>query len=253
MPLFPIEILAQGPAGIDAAERPFRRARFGGEAAIADMLRCRLKRGHQAAQEDLVVDGGAGDAAIHHNALDRVRKERCPVVGLQGPHRPAVDAGNAVDAEQRRQRPPLHRYVVVDRYQRGVVRRVGGRRRQPIAEHVGDDDEPPRGVEHAVGADEPLQVRMLRAVAGGVDDDVVLRRRHCAVGFPRQPSAAQDGTGLEGDVAGLENALLGGPGRHRASFRVTESRSRARSLSRPMRRCRWGSRLLLPPGARIWR
>ena len=60
-------------------------------------------------------------------------------------------------------------------------------------------------------SDQPFQVRMLRAIAGGIQHDVVARRRQRAVRLPRQPRIAQHRAGLQCHVAGLEAALLCGP------------------------------------------
>ena len=97
-----IEILAERPRRIDAPERPLGRARLGREAAVADVLRRGLQCRHQAAQEHLVVHGGARDAAVHHDAIHRVGEQRRPVIGLQRSHRPAVHARDTLDAEQSR-------------------------------------------------------------------------------------------------------------------------------------------------------
>ena len=58
---------------------------------------------------------------------------------------------------------------------------------------------------------------MLRAVAGGIHDDVVARRRQCAVRLPRQARAAQHGARLQRQVAGVESSLLRRPG-HRFPY-----------------------------------
>ena len=96
----PIEILAERPGRIDAPECPFRRAGFGGEPAVADVLRRSLQRCHQGAQEYLIMHRGSGNAAVHHDPFHRVREQRGPVVGLQRTHRPAIDACDMIDAEQ---------------------------------------------------------------------------------------------------------------------------------------------------------
>src|SRR5205807_2438089 len=60
--LLPVEVLAQRPARIDMPDGTHRRARLGGEAAVADMFRRGLERAHEPREEDLVVFGGAGAA-----------------------------------------------------------------------------------------------------------------------------------------------------------------------------------------------
>ena len=50
----------------------------------------------------------------------------------------------------------LDRHIVMDGHQRRVILSIGGRRGQTVAEHVEDDDEPTCGVQHAVGADQPV-------------------------------------------------------------------------------------------------
>ena len=202
-----IEILAQRPAGIDPPEGALGAARGRAEAGDAVIFRRRFQHRHQPGEEDPVVHAGARAAAIDDDPPDGLWEERSPVIGLLRAHRPAIDGVHPPHAEHLSQKSPLRRDIVPGRDQRRPVGVVAGRRRKPAAEHVRDDDAPARRVQHAVRPDQPFDVRMLRGVAGGIDDDVVPRGGQRAMRPPDDARAAQHAAAMQRQVAGLEHAF----------------------------------------------
>jgi hypothetical protein len=207
----PVEVLAQGPARVDPAHRPLRRSGLTGKPAATHVLGCGLQRRHQGPKEHAVVDRRPGGTADDDRPLDRLRKERCPVISLDPAHGPAIDAGQPVDAQMLREEPALETDVVGDRHEARVVRCVRGARRQAIAEHVRDDDEPARWIDDAIGPDQPLEVRVLGGIAARIEDDVVVGRRERAVGLPGQAGVAQHLARGQWGVASLEDPRLRPP------------------------------------------
>ena len=92
------------------------------------------------------------------------------MIGLQRAHGPAIDAGQARDAKFLPQQATLGVDVIGDGDERRISQRVGRGGGQAIAEHVHDDDAVFCRVQDLVGTDQPFQVRVLGAVAGGVED-----------------------------------------------------------------------------------
>ena len=124
-----IEGLAERPAGIDAAHGAQAGLGLGGvllpsQAGIG--LRCRA----HAFEEDEIQWRRPGRPAIDHDAFDSIAEQGCPVVGLLGAHRPAIDQFDAVDAEQLSHHAALLHDVVV------------GRDRGKSGVFDGDDDRP---------------------------------------------------------------------------------------------------------------
>ena len=120
---------------------------------------------------------------------DHVRVADRPLVGLPGAHRPAGDELQRLDPELLGDQPVLQLDLVVERDVRETCpvvrrRRVARRAREPVAEHVRDDDEVLGGVERHALADQPLVVVVPARVPRRIDDRVALvgverRRRSC--------------------------------------------------------------------------
>lgn len=213
-----VEVLAQRPAGVDVGEGFLGEQGLGAEAALAQVFGGGFQGAEQAAVEDLVVRGGAAAAGEDEGAFDAVGVQGGPVVGLLGAHGEAVDGGQALDAEAFGEQAALDLDEVGVGDQSGPVRRVGGARGQAVAEHVGDDDEPARGVEDPVGPDEDFHVGVGGAVGAGVEDHVALGGVERAMGLPDHAAVADDAV-LDRKVAGAEDAFGLGPGGHSTPFK----------------------------------
>ena len=205
--LFAIESLRQRPAGIDpahgaqAAHRPF------GEHTVA-VSRIRHQRVHRAVNEDPVVRRTACRSADHRDALDGLRKQRSPVVGLHPAHRPAVHQRDLVDAPELGEHATLHVHRVEVRHigiARADVRpgRVRRRARQAVAEQIGDHDEVFRRIERAALAHHELRVVVLRAVRRRIDDHVRAFGIQRAEGLVDDRHVAKGAARLQHHVAGL--------------------------------------------------
>ena len=178
------------------------------------MLRGGLQDGHQALHEDPIVGRRAGAAAVHDGSGHLIREQRGPMIGLLGAHRPAVDGMKPPDPPLLLQQPPLRVHVVERRDERRPVGVVGRAAREPVPEHVRDDDEPALRIEDTVGADQPLQVHVLGGVAGGVEDHVVASGSERPVRPPRQVCSGQHVSGLERQLPDIEAAGSGRPACH---------------------------------------
>src|SRR5215472_15924978 len=88
-------------------------------------------------------------------------------------------------------------------------RRVARRGGEPVAELVHDDDEIFGRIERAARRDEPFEIGMLRAVGGGVDDDVRLRGVERAVRLVSELGVTVGQAGLQHYIAGLEDLVIG--------------------------------------------
>ncbi len=230
--LEPVEGLRQAPAGIDPAEG----AQAPGRGARVPALRpggVGLERRLGPLQEDVVVPGTLGRALKRQDPRHHVRVHRRPVVGLERAHRPAGDEHELVDAEMLRDEAMLGADVVVggDVGEARPVPRRGGvarRGREPVAEHVRDDDEVLVRVEGLAGADQPLVLRVLAGVPRRVDDGVVLGRAQGPEGLEDELGRAQRLAALEHEVAEFEDLVFG----HAVPPRPTGSGRR------PPHRCR---------------
>ena len=143
----PVEGLGESPAGVDAGERtqPDGGQGVGGVAAAVEHG-VGAQGGPQALQEDLVVLAGPGRTDDRRRPLDHLRVADRPLVGLAGTHRRAQDQLQGLDAPLLCEQPVLGLDLVVEGDRREVRpverwRGVAGRRRQPVVELVGDDDE----------------------------------------------------------------------------------------------------------------
>ena len=192
-----IEGLAERPAGIDAAH--------GAQALLR--RRGALQSGTDTFEENEIMRRGAGRAAIDHDAFDRLAEQRAPVIGLLRAHRPAIDQLQAIDGEQLQEHLPLQHDVVVGR-DLGERRRVGGRCREAVRQHVGDDDEVAAGIEAAPHVDQPFDVGVMGAVAGRIEDDIVALGRQRAVGFPDDAGLLQRAAALQPDMVGRPDAFV---------------------------------------------
>ena len=211
--LLAVEGLAQSPAGIDAAHRLEAADRLGREPAILPG-RVGSQRRLDAFEKHIIVRRSLGRAADRRDALDPIGEQRAPVKGLLRPHRKTVDELDPLDAEHLGQQALLHPHIVGHREMR-VAPAVEGRRRvarrggQPVAELVDDDDEIFGWIERPARRDQPFEVVMLRAVGGGVDDDVGFRGVERAVRLIGELGVAVGQPGLQHDIAGLEDLVIG--------------------------------------------
>jgi hypothetical protein len=210
--LLPVEGLRQGPAGIDAPHGLEAAHRRFGEDAVA-VGGVGLQRVCRALDEDAVVRRATRRATDYGNAFHGVRVHRGPVVGLHGAHRPAVDEGDAMDAEHFGQHLLLHPHGIVHgdvriRCVRQLGRRVRRRTRKPVSEQVQDDDEVARRIEGGAIADHELRIRVLGAVRRGIEDDVRLVRVQRAEGLVGKLHARQDAAALQLDVQCLVDLVV---------------------------------------------
>ena len=167
--------LAGSPAGVDQREGA-QPLFWNGVEAAAVPGRIGAEGLAQAEQKQTVVGGGAGRAADAADPPGPLRFEHRPVVGLLGPHRPAIDQSRPLHAEHLLQQPDLGPQVVavIDRPAARAQRRtaIAGAAGAAIAElahqhHAvlaGIEDRPHRpgdvlrpgavgaGIEHQVGA-----------------------------------------------------------------------------------------------------
>ena len=167
------EGLAGGPAGVDqgvGAQPLLRRCveaaaipvAIGGEGLA------------QAEQEQAVVGGGAGGAADAADPLHRLRVFDGPLVGLLGPHRPAVDQGEPFNAEHLRQQLSLGCDVVAVAHHPALFGQahgaVAGAAGGAVAEHASNHDAPALRIQHRAG--QPGQILGPGPIGGGHQDQV---------------------------------------------------------------------------------
>jgi len=167
-----------------------------------------------AVEEDLVMLRGARRGAGDAQPVHVVGKQRAPVIGLLPAHRPAIDHGQPLDAEDLIQEAALQHDVVADGDLRepALVQRVGRVRRrcrESVRHHVRDDDEITRRIEDTVLADQPVDIAVLRAVGGRVEDDVRFIVRQFAVGLIDQLRRRQGNTALQDEVLAFVGAGVG--------------------------------------------
>ena len=174
-----IEVLRVHPAGVHACKRnqPFHGRRVVPavvERGIGRQRRLQPLEKHEVMRRRLRRAADRRDGAHH------VGKEHPPLERLLRAHRESGDELDALNAQVLGQQTMLRDDVVVDRdVRKGRAidrrRRVAGRRRQPVAEHVGDDDEVARGIDGAAGREHQLAVGVMAGVEGRDEDDVVAR------------------------------------------------------------------------------
>ena len=210
--LHPVEGLREAPARIDAGHGADS---LGGRCVVPAALPGVVggQRRLYPFQEDEVVARALGRAAGRHDALHHVGVEAAPVEGLERAHGPAGHELDPLDPEHLGDQPVLQAHVVVGRHlgeARLVVgrRRVAGRRRETVAQHVRHDDEVLPGVEGLVLADGPLHVGVVAGVPGRLDDDVVLLGVQRAVGLVSELGAPQGRSLLQHHVARVENLVV---------------------------------------------
>src|SRR5690606_5839114 len=107
-------------------------------------------------------------ATVDYEAFDGLGKQCSPVVGLLRPHGPSVDAGDALNPEGFPEQPVLRLNIIKGCYECGIVRRIGWTRREPIAEHIRNDNKPAGRIEHTIWADQPFDVMMLGSETRGI-------------------------------------------------------------------------------------
>ena len=175
-----IEGLRKAPAGIDTGHRAQSLVRF---IRVPALVPCGIggQRRLHPLEEDEIMARAFRRAAERQDALDHIRIERSPVKGLQGAHRPSGYQLDLVDAEFLGHQPVLCPHIVVGRDLREPrpvigLRRIARRRRQAVAEHIGDDDEVFPRIERHPRPDQPLVVVVLARVPGRIDDDIALVR-----------------------------------------------------------------------------
>ena len=144
--------------------------------------------------------------------LDHVRVADGPLVGLPGAHRPAGHERERLDPE-RGHEPVLLLDLVVEsdvREARGVVRRrrVGRRAREPVAQHVRDDDEVLGRIQGHAVSDQPLVVPVAAGVPGRVHDRVALVGVQLAVCLVRELGVAQRRAVLQRHIAEIEDLVV---------------------------------------------
>ena len=203
--LLAIESLRETPAGIDAGHGAQALFRLVVIPAIipggVGRQRCL-----DAFQEHEIVARAFGRTAKRRDALDHVGIHRPPMEGLQRTHRPADNQLQFLDAEFLGHQLVLGADIVVGRYLREArlvvgLRRVAWRRRQPVAEHVRDDDEIFSRVERHALADQPFIVDVLAGIPGREDDDIVLLGVQLAEGFVGKFGVAQRRPALQDKIA----------------------------------------------------
>ena len=128
----------------------------------------------QAEAKQAVVGGGAGRAADAADPLHGLRVIDGPLVGLLGPHRPAVDQGEPFDAEYLRQQSPLGGHVVALAHHPALLRQahgaVAGAAGGAVAKHASNDNAPALRIQHRPR--QPGQILRAGAVGGGHQDQV---------------------------------------------------------------------------------
>jgi hypothetical protein len=204
------------------------------------------------------VLGRAGRAAHDADPLHRLREEHAPVVGLLAPHRPAVDEPHVLDPEPLREQPALGHHVVVggDEGEAPEVVGEGGvarRGREPVREHVRDDDEVAPRVEDPSLADQPLDVGVMGAVGGRVDDDVRAVGRELAVGAVDDPRLLQGEPALQREVTEVEDVRFAHVARLARGARPTAARAGGRVRSPITPRTRSPAPRTSPAGVRCAR
>src|SRR4029453_13603799 len=117
-----VEILTEAPTGIDPRERALGGLRWRTKASLAVVFGRSLQDAHQPGEEHLFGDRRPGAAAIDDDVVDGIRKGSGPVVRHLSTHRPAIDTGDAIDAELPRQQPTLRLHTVPGRHQVWIVR-----------------------------------------------------------------------------------------------------------------------------------
>ena len=146
------------------------------------------------------------------------------MIGLQRAHREPIHGGQDRDAELFGHQPVLRSDVIGDRHEirvAGRVRRTGG---HAIGKHIDRDDAPPVGIKDAVGSDEPSHVRMLGAIAAGIEDQIVPGVIQGAVPLSANLGIPDDAAFLRSEVAKREGAAFLDPTRGCHPSRTPSSR-----------------------------
>ena len=209
----PVKGLGEGPAGVDPAESA--QALFRLHLPVAAVpVAVGLQGDPHAVEEDEVVGRALGRAAKRQDGVHRLGVLGGPLVGLERPHGPAHDQGEALDPQDLDQEPALTGHVVVqgdERKARPVerLRRVAGRRGEAVAEEVGEDDEVALRVEHPRGRHVALVARVAAGVVARDEDRVIARRVQRPEGLVGQLGVRQHRARLQGDVAQIEDLVVG--------------------------------------------
>src|SRR5215217_1180825 len=158
--LVPVEGLGETPPRVYACHRAQAPRRL---LIVPPMVPgcVRSEGGFHSLQEHYVVAARLGRAAERQDAGDHLRVANGPLVGLTCAHRPASYQHELLDAKVLRDESVLRRDVVVYGHAREaglVVRRrgVAGRRREPVAYHVRNDDKVLGRVEGHALPNQPL-------------------------------------------------------------------------------------------------
>jgi hypothetical protein len=194
----------------------------------------------------------AGGAAEGHNSLYPVRMQRSPVVGLLRSHRPAVDQGQGIHPKHLPQQRFLGADVVPVGKPESVLGQpysgiVAGGTGQPIAQHIGDHNEPATRIQNPVGANQPVNITMLGTVGGGVKDYIAAIARQFPIGLVNQPRRWQHRPALQFKLFQNEGLGIAHGVEPKAAMmsRLTRLYPRATWL-------RWGARMLWAAG-RAWK
>src|SRR5215207_2581881 len=220
----PVERLREAPAGVHAGGRTQALDRLLVVPAALERVVGGQRR-LDAFEEDDVVLARLRGTAERAGAQHHLGEADGPLVGLPGAHRPAGDERERLDPELLGDQLVLRLDLVVEgdvREARLVVRRrsVARRAREPVAEHVRDDDEVLGGVEGHALADQPLVVPVATRVPRWVHDRIGLVGIEVAVGLVGELRVAQRRTALEHHVPQVKGLVVLHELVHRAKLLV---------------------------------
>ena len=213
--------LAGRPAGIDegkAVQTPLGRSHkpFAVPGGIGGQGRA------QAEQKQAVVGCGAGGAADAAEALAALRFNDAPVIGLLGPHRPAIDQGRRLHRKYLFQQTALGMHVVdvtcgpaaVGKLPFGVAGAAG----VAVAKLAHHHQTPAGRVEN--GSHQPGLIVGPGAIGGGHQHQIAAIGPQAAHGAITKLGLGQYGAAGQFEIAQLKPLLVTASHRHTSSFRT---------------------------------